>query len=433
MRMLSKSAWLAAAIALCLQPARTQAPEKASIAGDVVDGSTGRGISGARVRIQCGQDDPLFATADEQGGFRLTGLNFRSCQASARYPGFMGAQEAALQLSPSSPDGQVRLELRHYAVIEGKVTDTVGVPVAGVAVEALQRYPIGEPHNGYIYNDGNYQYVGSQRAVTDDLGEYRIAPLAAGSYYIFVRTGSYYASGPQSQPFDARARNTFYPHSLKPSDTKPVELAEGKQLRADVQIARQGGAKLSGRILGLAGAQPGSFAWVRIIPLSPGGSGGFAKVTGDDFTAADILPGKYILEAGQFAADDMFSQNPLAAARRTVEVGAEDAAGIDLALAPTPDVSGTVIFESGCAAVPVWIQLQQDSYTPRSLHVDTDGRFVAQHLFPGQYKAYVQPETLANTFAASVKLGDTEVLKDGFEVTAETTGPLRIAMSCATR
>jgi hypothetical protein len=444
MRVLVKAAWLAAAAVLCVQPARAQTTLKGAVEGDVVDAATEQGIAGARVRIQSGQDDPLVTTTDGQGHFRFAGLEFKSYQVDARYPGFMSSKEAArgypgaemVRPVVNSPNGQVRLEMQRYAAIVGKVTDALGIPLEGVGVEALQRYPIGERRSGYMYNDGSYQYVGHERALTDDLGEYRIAPLGAGSYYVLVRPGSnYFASQPSMRPpLDARQHATFYPHALKPSETKPVAVAEGKELRVDLQIVSQGGVKVSGRILGLAAAaQPGALASVHVSALSPGASNGFATLIGDRFAAADLLPGKYVVEAGQYAAGDFTNQNPLAAARKTVDVGTEDVDGIDLTLAPTPDVEGRVVFESGCAAVPVGIQLQEDFHLPRSLHVDADGRFVLQHLFPGKYKAYVRPESRSSAFATSARLGDVEVLADGFEVTAETKGPLRITMSCRRR
>src|ERR1039458_5639738 len=94
MRILAKAAWLAVAAALCVQPARSQTPLRGAIEGDVVDASTGRGISGARVRIQSGQDDPMFTSTDEQGHFQFAGLEFKSYQLDARYPGFISPRGA---------------------------------------------------------------------------------------------------------------------------------------------------------------------------------------------------------------------------------------------------------------------------------------------------------------------------------------------------
>jgi hypothetical protein len=438
--------WVLAAVALCVRSDWGQGLPKGTIEGDVVDTSTGQGISGARVRLQCGQDDPAFTTADAQGHFQLTGMEFQSYQVTARYPGFISAREAdatsgpqIVRLMRTVPNGQVRLEMRRYGVIEGKVTDALGVPVAGVAVEALQRHPAGRTKYGYIYNDGSYQYVGHQQAVTNDLGEYRIAPVPPGSYYVFVPmpgpVSSYYARQPEVRPrTDVRERSTFYPHAQKPSETKPVELAEGKELRADVQLIRQEGVKVSGRIFGLSSTPTDSVTVVvQSLPFAPLLVP--VTVTGDRFTAADLLPGKYIVGAGQYAAPVTVSGNLLAAARRTIDVGKDDIDGVDLTLAPAPNVEGRLVFESGCATTPVWIQLMSDlnSSPPRNLPVDAEGRFVLQHLFPGKYKALVGIEGTPNGSARSIKLGDAEVLTDGFEVTAETKVPLHITMGCTGR
>ena len=436
---------------LCsFSPPPSQTPLKGAIVqGNVVDAFTGRGISGARVRIQSGQDEPLFTATDEQGHFRFAGLQYRSYELDARYPGFISSKEAAGEYGGEKvdpmrnpPNEQVRLKMQRYGAIVGKVVDPLGVPVEGVAVDALQRNPIGERNRFVYYYDGGYQYAGPLQTRTDDLGEYRIAPLAAGSYYVFVQPGSnYFPSQPAMRLLsDASERPTFYPHALKPSETKPVELAEGKELRVDVRIIRQGGVKVSGRILGVTPddtSASSSRVSVDVSALTPGASSGpSGSVAGDRFTVADLLPGKYLVEAGQYDVAVQFSQIPLAAARRIVEVGTEDVVGVDLTLVPTVDVEGAVVFENGCAATPVWILLQGDRQLGRlrrNLHTGADGRFVLQHLLPAKYKLYVRPEGPTPVYATSAKLGDAEVLANGFEIASETTGPLRITMSCARR
>jgi hypothetical protein len=435
MRMLTGASRLILAACLCHGPVYSQTP-KGVLEGDVIDASTAKGIGGARVRILAGQDDPLFTTTDEQGHFQFAGLEFKTYRVEARYPGFVGSRDGAavVSLMRGSPNGLVRLEMRPGAAIVGKVTDAFGVPLAGAPVEALERRASGERRGPSPYEEDGYQYFMVQSASADDLGQYRLAPLAAGSYYVLVRPGSSYSpvQPAMRQPSDARVRATFYPHALKPAEAKPLELAEGKDLRVDLQVIRQGGARIGGRILGL---EPGSLVSVRAAPVTDGAAAGSGTVAGERFSVEDLLPGKYVLEAGKYAAGDFALQNPLAAGRRTVEVGTENVDGLDLTLAPVPDLQGTVVFESGCPAAAVSIQLQSNPLThgPRNVHVDAGGRFVVQHLFPGQYKAYVQPESPPYAFAKSATLEDVEVLAAGFEVTAQTTGPLRITMSCQRR
>ena len=175
------------------------------------------------------------------------------------------------------------------------------------------------------------------------------------------------------------------------------------------------------------------FRYVEAVPLSGGGrSWSDLDVRGDRFQVTDLLPGKYRFDAFQLAvSNSVFDANTVAAARQTVEVGTSDVDGVELTLAPTLDLEGSVVFESGCAAEPVWITLTGDS--GQFLRAGADGQFVVRHLIPGNYKVFVRLEIPSNAFAGSAKLGETEILADGFEATANTKGPLRIAMSCGRR
>jgi hypothetical protein len=124
------------------------------------------------------------------------------------------------------------------------------------------------------------------------------------------------------------------------------------------------------------------------------------------------------------------SHTLLALARRDVEVGTEDLDGVDLALEPPPHVEGTLVFESGCAPETAQITLSGDN--DYVLHVGMDGRFVLQSVWPGRYKLSVYGER-RDTVMTFAKLGDAEIPTDGFDLTSETKGPLRIAMRCAGR
>ena len=441
MAIFARALRLGAAAALSLSLAHVQTVSQFAIEGDVVDSSTGHGIAGARVRIQSGQDVALFATADAQGHFRFAGLGNQRYQVQASFPGFVSAMFAAgmsdaaetVSIGIYHRTAQIRLEMVRYGVITGKVTDPVGVPLAGVWVAALRRYPSGERGQGGCAfgglggTEGDYQYVGRLCAQTNDLGEYRLGPLPAGAYYVGADQQMGFGTTP---PPDPAERATYYPHALKPSQATPVEVAEGKELHADIQIVRAGGVKVSGRILGL-GAAAGLQLSVYAQPLSAGQpSWSASTVDGDRFEAPGLLPGSYRFVAGQYIPGD-FTSTAIAAARRIVDVGTSDLNGVDLTLEPTVDIQGSVVFESGCPAVPVWVAVQGDYRY--NLHPGAGGPFVLQHVIPGKYKATAQMEVPSNAYASSVKFGDAEAPRDGFEVTSNTTGPLRITMSCRGR
>jgi hypothetical protein len=139
------------------------------------------------------------------------------------------------------------------------------------------------------------------------------------------------------------------------------------------------------------------------------------------------LPGKYLFEAYQQTTNSL-DAHVVAAARRTVEVGTEAVNGIELNMSPTFDIAGSVAFDRGCAAVPLWVMLQGDF--AQDVHAGPGGQFLLTHLIQGKYRVFVKPEIPTNVFASSAQIGDAEVLTEGFEATASTKGPLRITMNC---
>ena len=424
-----------------MQPVRSQTVPPGSIEGDVINTSTGRGIPSTRVRIQSGLDDPLFATTDAQGHFVFDKLKLQSYRIEVRYPGFLSEKDGAgasngrsVSIGHFRPAADVRLEMRRSAAIVGRVASAVGVPLEGVSVELLQRDESGQRRDAVPFEDGLPYYI-AERTLTNDLGEYRIAPLHAGSYYVRVRPGSnYYSYQPDLRPSDDRLeRPTFYPQALKLSEAGRVELAEGAERRADVRMVRQGGVKVSGRILGSPVPAPqGLRESAGLLPMTVGGSGAVAEVRDGRFAIWNVLPGKYVLYATRQDGANPSEHNILASVRRTIEVAVDDLEGIDLSLAPLPEVEVQVAFESGCGAVPVVVQLTSDLRNLWRLHVEPDERPRLQ-LVPAFYQIHVQPESASRIFATSARLGEAEVLANRFEVTPETKGALRITMNCVRR
>jgi carboxypeptidase family protein len=426
----ARGAWLAVASVLIVPAALSQTTVKGSIEGDVVDVSTGKGIPGARVRIQAAQDEPLVVAADESGHFRFDGLPLNSYEVRARYPGYITARagrenapEIAI-LTPRFAAADVRLKMRSYGAIVGKVTDALGLPVDGVSVWVYRRSTSDASRRVVRDQESALDYVFADMTRTDDLGEYRFAPLAAGSYFIEIQTHASRNMRPIRPP-DTRERTTYYPSALKLADAKPIPVSDGKESRADVHVISETGVKVSGRVHGAVGADI-SFH-VSAVPEM--GVAVSALTAGDSFTFVDLLPGKYVLEAGEYIAGDVLMQTPVASGARTLEIGKEDVADVEINLAATPDVRGILVFENGCTAVPVRIQLQSGRRV-RDFHISTAGDFVMPHLFPDNYKMYVRPDSQPYSSAISATLGEADVLKDGFKVAPDTTGPLRITMSC---
>lgn len=422
---------IAALALLAILPAAVAA-QTYDLAGTVLDSATGNPIPGARIRIHTDTGEPLFATVGPDGRFQFTGLQARRYALTAWHPGYMSAAEAATgytsESTATAPDGDVRVELVPYGAIAGTITDSLGVPVQGVPVDALQRYPIDPHRHGSIpIVDGGYQYVGRlNRPTTDDRGRFRIAPLPPGKYYVMVRATPAFGGVPR--PSDPQARTTFYPHALQISAAQTVEVAAAKTTPADLQILRQAGVTVSGTIRNLS---PSGLIYIGASSNIARASYTLDPASGSRFSLADLLPGTYDVEAAQFAADQQ-QHVPLAAARRTLEVAAQPIDGIELNLRPTVDLPVSIAFDSGCDPAPVWIQIQSDSHFTglREFHFAPGAASVLDHLDPGKYHAYASAEPPARVYASSTEIAGVDARNTGFDVTPDTKGPLQIQMTC---
>jgi hypothetical protein len=450
--------WLGC-VAVLLLPAsllRGQAPPvtQAILEGDVVDSTSGAPIPGARVKLDRNNADPIVAKTDALGHFQIAGLAPLAYGFAAERPGFMPASDlrsvdlrfaasvqTGLNLTKSvDPDGVLhaaaRVELTPYAIIAGTVTDPYGVPLTPESVQVLKRRPIpasGPAAGGILLPDGSAELISASSRLTDDRGQFRISSLAPGVYYVVVNSGDWWN-------WDRTYRSTFFPHAPNVATAEPIELAPGQQFRADIQIVRQTGVSLSGRLIPPAAANPARSATLALVPVpsSPEYDSPFASSSqaGGVFEFQDIRPGKYRLVAliREPSRDLWQDSNPAWGAIREVEVGDRDMEGLEVPLQPLGDLSGTVTFSVGCTAVPVRVQVS--GFNPvgseaTQATVGADGAFVLKGLTPASLTIAV---TAAGGFIrmTSVLLGDREVSQEGFDYPPPISQTLHITMSCPT-
>jgi hypothetical protein len=269
---------------------------------------------------------------------------------------------------------------------------------------------------------------------TDDLGEFRAARLAPGSYYVAVSRGGGLGA------WLSTYRSTYFPHALNAASAKPLELAAGQEARADIQIAGQSGVRVAGRIVGLAppestsGMQPYTNVW-----LTPqqnqtlSASGPFTTSTADQFEITEVLPGKYTLTAAAYAPSRVpfgGDQKPALGYTGQLDVGERGLDGLTVELQPLAEIAGTVVYEEGCKPAPVRITSQS---TGRQVEVTAgpDGKFVVSGLSPGRVwlNVYTQFANAAG-WPASVKLGDREVMNTYFDYPLAAAETLRVTMQC---
>ena len=154
----------------------------AVVIGQIVDATTGRGVSHAIVHLE-GQGTELTRVADTSGRFYVVGLGGGDYSINATKPGYfdgaygqrrVGGAGLPLSMVEHQWVSDLKIALWRPAVIGGTITDEAGEPLIGVRVEALRKQ----------YQGGALQLVPWMTTVTNDQGDYRLAKLLPGDYVI---------------------------------------------------------------------------------------------------------------------------------------------------------------------------------------------------------------------------------------------------------
>ena len=117
------------------------------------------------------------------GEFRFDGLSPGRTMLSARKPGFFGEQELGstgaqrASLTEIGPNTQPAiLKLYPEGLIFGRVTGDDGQPIENIPISVMSMH---------VFN-GRKQWQNRQFDSTDEGGEYRLAEMAPGNYYLVV-------------------------------------------------------------------------------------------------------------------------------------------------------------------------------------------------------------------------------------------------------
>jgi hypothetical protein len=443
--------------------AQTRPIMAADIQGDVTDSTTGKVIPGARIKLKTVDGEPLYVKADERGHFKAPDIAPGLYVLAARAPGYLDSLMQAVDLrfpsqrqdprilvepkgmdrAPAKPqpvtltfteaDGtlhvSVAVRLTAYAVVSGKVTDPYGIPLPGWSVEVREKVPAASPN-------GRNEFGHRVSALANDRGEYRIARIEPGTYYVAATSPSELTQG------EATYRQTYYPGVLAAENAKPFLLAPGQQARADLRIVQQGGVRVAGHIIKPPGYPTGPQVYTNVVlapePLDLGNPSGPSTTGQDDYQIKDVLPGRYVLMAlTRDASTDPYggSQKEILGLMRPIEVGAHDMDDVDLTLAPFHDVAGSVSFDGNCPAISVRISGQPA--VPMSMGkaeavVDADGHFLLHGLSTGRYRfsVYAEPGPNLGLPVVSMTLGDRDILKDGVDSPYAGDEPLHITLGC---
>jgi hypothetical protein len=237
----------------------------------------------------------------------------------------------------------VQIRLQAAAVVRGSVTDEDGEPMPNAQVAVLRQT--------FVSGHNHLEQVGSER--TNDLGEYRVAGLPAGNYYVCVSPPPDFKSLIEAAAAMASAQSgadksattsqatsyqtTYYPGTPDRSAAAPVELHAGDDFPVNFSLLPSPSLSIRGSVVNLP---PRASAAIMLqsrdfnlvlngAEMHPDGS----------FVIRDVAPGAYtILATVENSAVPM-------TARQSLQVVSNSVEGLRLAPQPGGVVRGRVRFE----------------------------------------------------------------------------------------
>jgi hypothetical protein len=218
----------------------------------------------------------------------------------ARRPGGHGM---SLTVSEGGELKEVVLKLTPQAIISGKVTNEEGEPADKMSV-VLTRWG---------YSQGKRVLVVEGGGLLNELGEYRIANISPGNYYLAARgnvTSTEFrvmlADAPSAifpETPEESYQITYYPSSLSPEGAATVQVAPGAEIRAvDIRLRKARVFRVRGQVVDGATGQLVAETRVGLVPEQPRSILSMSSLSGrpipgGEFEITDVLPGAYDLVA----------------------------------------------------------------------------------------------------------------------------------------
>ena len=417
-----------------LLPCLAQTPAGARIEGVVVDTVSGTPIRRAIVQLRLsdsgqtsveGADYAEFTGTD--GSFHFDRLPPGSYSLSYSRTGYLlpqistGYSSHVIRAAAGETVKGLRYGLIPQSVVSGRVVDDEGDPVEGVQVSLL----------AFRYSGGTRRLTRlNETGTTNDRGEYRVARLPAGKYFLQasperLTPGSALLAAARTPGAPlATYASTFYPGVVESAQALRVEVRAGQEISGiDIALQRTTMVRVSGRLIGADGA-PMPHASLMLITAQSHlqtSYGGSADEAGN-FVLNNLRSGSYILHA--FSSDNQSISVPL-------EVGASDITGFVVRASPALSLRGSVTVEDALrslnlASVGINLRSADTGATLAMARPAADGTFSLENLVPGRYFADVLPGA-SGGYVQSITAGGDEVRGRDFDVSAASDG-LRIVL-----
>lgn len=413
---------------------------KYGLSGTVINSLTGEPIRRALVQLYDGGQRSVFT--DQDGRFQFNDLaQTMGTSLSARKPGFFTEQELAQNSLPQKmvevgPNATpVVLKLVPEAVITGHVH--------GVDGEPLENMPIKISYFRMV--NGRRQWEQRGGASTNEDGEFRIANLTPGKYYV--------AAGPSwnrnlmqagQAPGDEAYPATYFPAARELSAATPIHLAPGQHPQTDFPLKPATAFLLSGTITGYSPAQGVDLQVIDSSGQNPAFSTRLTPQTGQ-FRIRVVSPGMCILKAHAYAAqqENLYGEIALnvVANLSAIHIELTPALAIPIAIRREerkPQPASSVVTEGEGSIerltpsnIPISVHLiSTDRLHPdawSSVEAAPDNPLLAvRNVEPGKYK--VEITSFGLWYVQSIARGDADLFRDDLIVTPGQEQPIEIVL-----
>jgi hypothetical protein len=258
------------------------------------------------------------------------------------------------------------------AIISGRITDEDGDPMSGVRIVVQKKRP----------GKATREAAGSES--TNDLGEYRLAGLFPGQYWIMAMPppdmrdyekqqekspqGDNQSGAQNVIQNDTRYITTYYPGTYDAMQASTVTLKAGDEMPVNLTLAPARTYRVRGIVTGVVAGQKAA-----VDLVSKAGDSAHSNEVGPDgqFEVRGVAPGSYVVMASAGT-----ESQPLMA-RQEVSVVAADVDGLKLTPLPSFRLSGHLAIEGKAPA-----ELTQYSANLRPAELPEDpGFFMTQDFF----------------------------------------------------
>jgi hypothetical protein len=214
--------------------------------------------------VQAGQGAKL---SDQNGNFRFEDISTNRINVAAHKPGFFNEQElsqgqgqrvgrvspqANTMVSLSNEPTNITIPLTPEAVISGHVENSEGEPLEGLPVQLRTTQVV----------NGRRMWQRQGGVATDEDGNFRVANLRPGTYYVEV--GPNFSPRAMQQEPAANEKlevvpAEYYPGVRDMSAATPMSLNPGQHASIEMGMKRVPGYRISGMITGIASKFGGIF------------------------------------------------------------------------------------------------------------------------------------------------------------------------------